>query len=112
MIGNYSENQEIQTGQDWPATRTASEVIEKRCANGHAAPARLLPRDLADERGVSFWEPSLDDPRLLTSRHIVFNLSRPAQSLILLAPLAQSAGGWGLCRDPQTRKPATVFADI
>ena len=74
-------------------------------------PARLLPRNLADERGVSFWEPSLDDPRLLTSRHIVFNLSRPEQSLLLLAPLAESAGGWGLCRDPKTRQPATVFAD-
>ena len=101
MIGNYAENQEIHTGADWPATRAAAEVIEKRCAACHAEPARLLPRSLADERGVSFWEPSLDDPRLLTSRHIVFNLSRPEKSLILLAPLAESAGGWGLCRDPQ-----------
>jgi cytochrome c5 len=111
MIGNYSENQEIQTGQDWPATRAAAEVIEKRCAVCHAEPARLLPRNLADERGVSFWEPSLDDPRLLTSRHIVFNLSRPEKSLILLAPLAESSGGWGLCRDPKTRERRTVFAD-
>jgi hypothetical protein len=111
MIGNYAENQEIGTGEGWPATQAAAAVIEKRCANCHTAPARLLPRSLGDERGVSFWEPSLDDPRLLTSRHIVFNLSRPEQSLMLLAPLAESAGGWGLCRDPQTRKPATVFPD-
>jgi hypothetical protein len=61
---------------------------------------------------VSFWQPSLDDPRLLTSRHIVSNLSRPEQPLILLAPLAQSAGGWGLCRDPQTHEPRTLFADM
>jgi hypothetical protein len=47
---------------------------------------------------VSFWQPSLDDPRLLTSRHIVFNLSRPEKSLMLLAPLAKEAGGWGLCQ--------------
>jgi cytochrome c553 len=111
MIGNYAENQIIHTGEDWPATRAAGDVIEKRCAVCHAEPARLLPRSLADERGVSFWEPSLDDPRLLTSRHIVFNLSRPAQSLLLLAPLAESAGGWGLCRDPKTRERQTVFAD-
>jgi hypothetical protein len=111
MVGNYSENQEIHTGADWSATRAAADVIEKRCAGCHAEPARLLPRNLADERGVSFWEPRLDDPRLLTSRHIVFNLSRPAKSLILLAPLAESAGGWGLCRDPKTRERATVFAD-
>ena len=111
MVGNYAENQEIHTGQDWPATRAAAAVIQSRCANCHAEPARPLPQNLADERGVSFWQPSLGDPRLLTSRHIVFNLSRPEKSLILLAPLAESAGGWGLCRDPKTRERATVFAN-
>jgi cytochrome c553 len=111
MVGNYSENHKIDTGEDWPATRAAGEVIKTRCAECHAEPSRLLPRNLSDERGVSFWEPSLDDPRLLTSRHIVFNLSRPEKSLILLAPLAESAGGWGLCRDPKTRERQTVFAD-
>jgi hypothetical protein len=25
--------------------------------------------------------------------------------------LSQNAGGWGLCRDPKTRTPVTVFAD-
>jgi len=111
MIGNYSQNRQIHTGHDWPATRGAAAVIDRRCATCHAQPARLLPRSLGDERGVSFWEPTLGDPRLLTSRHIVFNLSRPEQSIILLAPLAESAGGWGLCRDPKTRERATVFAD-
>ena len=28
-----------------------------------------------------------------------------------MAPLAESAGGWGLCRDPKTRERVTVFAD-
>lgn len=109
MIGNYAENRMINTGEDKAATRAAAQVLQSRCAACHAEPARLLPQSLADERGVSFWEPSLDDPRLLTSRHIVFNLSRPEKSLLLLAPLAESAGGWGLCRDPMTRKPANVF---
>jgi len=40
----------------------------------------------------------------------VFNLSRPDKSLILLAPLARDAGGWELCRDPKSRKPAPVFS--
>jgi hypothetical protein len=53
----------------------------------------------------------MDDPRLNTSRHIVFNLSRPEKSLILLAPLAESAGGWGLCRDPKSRERKIVFDD-
>jgi Hydrazine synthase alpha subunit middle domain len=111
MIGNYAENRQINTGQDWPATRAAAQVLQTRCANCHDRPNRLLPLSLADERGVSFWQPSLDDPRLNTSRHIVFNLSRPEKSLILLAPLAEEAGGWGLCRDPKTRERARVFSD-
>ena len=52
----------------------------------------------------------LNDPRLRMSRHIVFNLTRPEKSLLLLAPLAESAGGFGLCRDEQG-EPATVFSD-
>ena len=100
MIGNYAENNQVNTGADWPATKAAAEVIKTRCVSCHDKPARLLPRTLADERGVSFWQPSLDDPRLLTSRHIVFNLTRPEKSLMLLAPLAKEVGGWGLCQSP------------
>jgi len=111
MIGNYAENNQVNTGLDWAATKAAAKVIQQRCAACHDKPERVLPQSLADERGVSFWQPSLDDPRLLTSRHLVFNLSRPEKSILLLAPLAESAGGWGLCRDPQTQQGATVFAD-
>jgi cytochrome c553 len=111
MIGNYDENNQINTGADQPVAKAAAGVIQQRCASCHDKPSRLLPLNLADERGVSFWQPSLDDPRLLTSRHIVFNLTRPEKSLILLAPLSEQAGGWGLCRDPQTRQPANVFTN-
>ena len=110
MIGNYAENQQINTGADWAATKAASAVIQKRCIGCHDDPSRQLPLNLADERGVSFWQPSMDDPRLLTSRHIVFNLSRPEKSILLLAPLAKSAGGWGLCRDTKSAQEKTVFA--
>lgn len=111
MIGNYAENQPINLDLDWPTTKAAAATIERRCASCHDQPARLLPRSLSDERGVSFWQPSLEDPRLNTSRHIVFNLSRPEQSLLVLAPLAPAAGGWGLCRDSKTKQAVTVFAD-
>ena len=102
MIGNYAENNQVNTGADWPATKAAAKVIKDRCVACHDKPSRLLPQGLADERGVSFWQPSLDDPRLLTSRHIVFNLTRPEQSLMLLAPLAKEAGGWELCKKSDT----------
>jgi mono/diheme cytochrome c family protein len=110
MIGAYAENSQVETDWNWPSTVAGAAVLSKRCASCHNDPARLLPMSLSDERGVSFWQPSLDDPRLNTSRHIVFNLSRPEKSLLLLAPLAESAGGWGLCRDPKTKQPVTVFA--
>lgn len=111
MIGNYAENQQVNTGTDWPETKTAAHTLQNRCASCHNQPSRLLPLSLADERGVSFWQPSMDDPRLLTSRHIVFNLTQPEKSLLLLAPLAREAGGWGLCKStqPGTPTPTPVF---
>ncbi len=111
MIGGYAENAQVNTDQDWPTTVAGAEIIRKRCADCHGDPSRLLPQGLFDERGVSFWQPAADDPRLNTSRHIVFNLSSPEKSLLLLAPLAESAGGWGLCRDPKSKAKITVFAD-
>lgn len=110
MVGNYAENNQINTGEDWPETKAASEVIRSRCVSCHETPSRQLPLSLADERGVSFWQPSMEDPRLLTSRHIVFNLSRPELSLMLLAPLAPEAGGWGLCKASAAEGSAAVFA--
>jgi hypothetical protein len=110
MIGNYAENEQINTDIDWPSARAVAAVIGRRCQACHDQPSRLLPRSLADERGVSFWQPNLGDPRLNTSRHLVFNLSRPEKSLILLAPLSESAGGWGLCHNLQNREPTPVFA--
>lgn len=104
MIGGYAENQQVGTDWDWPSTKAGAEVIQRRCASCHEQPARLLPRSLSDERGVSFWQPDWNDPRLNTSRHIVWNLSRPEKSMMLLAPLAKAAGGWGAC-------PTNVFAN-
>ncbi len=70
------------------------------------------PRKIKTLNAVSAcWQPGVDDPRLLTSRHIVFHLSRREKSLILLAPLSRPAGGWGLCRDPNTGEPAEVFSN-
>jgi cytochrome c553 len=111
MIGGYEQNTPVACDFDWPTTKAAAQVIDRRCAACHSEPGRSLPRALSDERGVSFWQPCIGDPRLNTSRHIVFNLTRPEKSMILLAPLAQAAGGWGLCHDPKTRQNTPVFAD-
>jgi hypothetical protein len=43
------------------------------------------------------WLRAFGDPRLRFSRHKIYNLSRPQQSLQLLAPLSKRAGGLGIC---------------
>ncbi len=106
-IGGYSENIPVHTDFDWPTTIAGAEVIKRRCASCHQK-NDVLPASMSDERDISFWRFSLDDPRLKLSRHIVFNLTRPEKSLLLLAPLSKAAGGFGLCRDAD--KPADVLA--
>jgi mono/diheme cytochrome c family protein len=109
MIGGYAENRQVETDYDWPTTQAGAAAIERRCAACHRD-ERSLPRALSDERGVSFWQPNLEDRRLKFSRHIVFNLSRPPVSLILLAPLAAEAGGFAICKDA-AGQPAAIFTN-
>jgi hypothetical protein len=40
----------------------------------------------------------------------VFNLTQPEKSLLLLAPLTVSDGGWGLCRESGATNSSNVFA--
>ncbi|HUT35474.1 MAG TPA: discoidin domain-containing protein [Planctomycetota bacterium] len=108
-IGGYWTNGLINTDSNWPTTKAGAQVIQRRCAACHTGHS-VLPKAMCDERGISFWRFDLADPRLKLSRHIVFNLTRPERSLLLLAPLAKAAGGLELCRDKQD-KPAVVFAD-
>jgi hypothetical protein len=111
-IGGYYANNLTEVDTDWLATRAATDAIDRRCAGCHTGD-RVLPQTLTDERDVSFWRPDWNDPRLPLSRHFVFNLTRPEQSLMLLAPLAEEAGGYGLCRatdDAGVARP--VFADM
>jgi hypothetical protein len=108
-IGGYQQNKQVHTDTSWATTQAGAEVLDRRCATCHQG-QRVLPRSLSDERGISFWRFSLDDPRLKLSRHIVFNLTRPNMSLMLLAPLAEQAGGYQTCQDSRGN-PVAVFAD-
>ncbi len=108
-IGGYIQNALVNTDFDWPTTVSGARVIQQRCTSCHQGD-QVLPLALSDEREVSFWRFNLDDPRLKLSRHIVFNLTRPEKSLLLLAPLAQQAGGFGSCRDADGQ-PVEVFRD-
>lgn len=107
-IGGYYANEVVENDAEWPASKEAGQAMEKRCAGCHNG-MMSLPRNLSDENGLSFWRPDdWNDPRLRRSRHLVFNLSRPERSLVLLAPLDPTAGGFGLCREKDGK---SVFAD-
>jgi len=110
MIGGNGESKQDQSDRQWPSTIAAAQAIKSRCADCHG---RFLPLPLAlsDNRNVPPWH---GRPGYVM-RHLVYNLSRPEQSLILLAPLSHKAGGYGLCKNrDDAGKPSgllTVFAD-
>ena len=108
-IGGYLENNLVNDDRDWPTSRAGAEVLDRRCASCHQG-AQSLPRAMSDERGISFWRFDIDDPRLQLSRHIVFNLTEPEHSLLLLAPLAAKEGGFERCRNADGES-VSVFAD-
>ena len=114
MIGGYAQNKQVLTDYEWPETKAAGAAIQRRCGSCHKGRASL-PTALSHENGLSFWKPSWSDPRLAKSRHVVFNLTRPELSMILLAPLASKAGGLGMHQtDAKTGKPGEaieVFSD-
>ena len=109
-IGGYIMNEQVlNNDQKWPTTRQAVEVFEHRCASCHHKKQKPLPHYLSDENGLSFWMPDMNDPRLKSSRHALFNLTRPGESYFLKAPLAKEAGGHARC---MTTNGVAVFASV
>ncbi len=97
MIGAYPNSQLDTRDRQWPESIRAAQAIEQRCLGCHDA-SKPLPRYLSDNFGITPSNLSLDDPRARYTRHLLFNLTRPEQSLMLLAPLARKAGGYGVCQ--------------
>jgi hypothetical protein len=98
----------------WPSVQTAMAAVQRRCCGCHND-ARPLPLSPSDKVGPGGWgtafrgnPPWVDltpgDVRRRWSRHVMYNLSRPQKSLVLLGPLAKSAGGYESCGK-------AVFAD-
>jgi hypothetical protein len=110
MIGGYAENEQDQSDHQWPSTIAAAEAIRRRCVQCHDK-SLPLPLALSDNRNIPPWNAQPG----YVPRHLVFNLTRPEKSLILLAPLSSQAGGYGLCKprgeDVRQNQPVTVFAD-
>jgi len=103
MIGGYEQNVIDRSDTRWPSMKAASEVLGSRCASCHSGKLKL-PNSPSDNMDMPPWAIRYKDPRLRFSRHILYNLTRPEASVLLLAPLAKSAGGYGICA------PEAVFS--
>jgi hypothetical protein len=109
MIGGLTNIVKDDVDVEWESTKLASSAIRKRCGGCHGD-GLPLPKYLSDTQGIKLSNPDFSDKRIKYSRHLMFNLSRPAKSLILLGPLSEEAGGYGLCKN-EDGKDITVFAD-
>jgi hypothetical protein len=110
MIGGFPKSVLETTERKWPQAIEAAEAITRRCTGCHDK-SLPVPKYISDNLGLILSNPDFNDIRIRMSRHLMFNLSRPEKSLILLAPLATEAGGYGLCKQHDGSGPATVFAN-
>lgn len=109
MIGGYHENQPVlNNDQNWLPSQKAAEAIRRRCGECHTNQLRL-PQTLCDESGISFWQPNLDDAAIVLTRHLVFNLTQPEKSLMLMAPLVKDAGGYAVDGQHAKKSHPVVF---
>lgn len=92
--GCWGNNKYVRVmAQEWHSTGPAVDAVNRRCSSCHGD---SLPRHVTDTvKGLSFADMlSWERPLSRFSRHRIFNLTRPELSLVLLAPLSRSAGGY------------------
>ncbi len=99
MIGGYAENQLDRRDLDWPEMQASIEVLNQRCVSCHAKDKGMqLATSPSDEIGGPPWENlQPNDVRRKFSRQLIYNLTNPKDSTLLLAPLGKSAGGYESC---------------
>ncbi len=73
------------------------QVLTRRCGACHSS-RTTLHRGGGLKGFAQGHQLIKDDPMFPFCREMTINLSRPENSMILLAPLAKSAGGYGICR--------------
>jgi len=114
MIGGFPKSVLDTNDRQWPSSIAAAEAIRRRCTGCHDS-SLPMPQYLSDNLELVLSNPDPNDIRIQFSRHLMFNLSRPEKSLILLAPMATDAGGYGLCKQLSDNgclgESVTIFAD-
>ncbi len=96
----------VSTGTVPGGDETLDSIVKRRCLTCHNDELPMGSRFVKTQQ-------HLNVPRHYCLN--LYNLTHPVKSMILKAPLAKQAGGWGWCRskatDGQTGPPARVFAD-
>jgi hypothetical protein len=108
--GCWGNNKPIREMTDaWPCAQKAAEAIQRRCGVCH--PEEQLPRHITARIPLDAWGDMLSWTRPLSrySRHRIFDLTRPEQSLILTAPLSRAEGGGA---EGEAEKPQVVKEDL
>jgi cytochrome c553 len=95
MIGGYWQNRLDRSDLQWPEVQRMSKTIADNCAACHTGNSQL-PLTATDEIGGPPWENfrNANDVRRKYSRQLLYNLTNPTLSTILLAHLSQKAGGY------------------
>jgi hypothetical protein len=83
--------------------RVNQQALERRCGSCHSGKT-TLHRGGGVKGFAQGHQLIKDDPMFPFCREMTINLSRPENSMILLAPLAKSAGGYGICRPLSTEE--------
>ena len=114
-VGDYGTARLTRPDLQWPSVRKAQAVLKRRCAGCHKGKTALPTSPSDNKRMVPWGEGPMNalasgrsqrhNPAFRFNRHLLYNLSRPAKSLLLLAPLAPAAGGFGMSRVDQRGKP-------
>lgn len=112
MIGGYLQNRQDRQDLQWSEIKDMEEVLKENCASCHTN-KNQLPLSPSHEIGGPPWSNmQKDDVRRKFSRQLLYNLTNPEKSTLLLAPLSKSAGGYESCgkaifknkKDPRYKK--------
>jgi mono/diheme cytochrome c family protein len=118
MLGGYAENKQDVQDLQWPETQAMKDTLLQNCASCHTSKQKMrLPYAFSDETDMTWWIIKRNDRRQKFSRQLVFDLTVPEKSTILLAPLAKSAGGYESCgsaifQDKNDPRCQTILAAI
>jgi hypothetical protein len=105
MIGRMLRNVADREALLNPEWEKATAVLQNKCQSCH----NELTPDIINEDNLIWWKSRTDMmnghidrsdyfKKIRFSRHIVYDLTTPENSTLLLAPLSKSAGGYGICQ--------------